>query len=63
MYNPVSEQRRLRTIKLFEMIKENPNISREKIIALFMLQTGVRRHTVNEYLEVLDASELMKKNV
>lgn len=56
IFNPFVEQRRLHKLRLLDLIKKNPTLDREQIIAVFSLQTGLKRATIKEYLSELEES-------
>jgi len=61
--NPFVEQRKQYKLKLLDLIKRNPNIDKEQLIALFSLQTGLKRDTIKEYLSELEEAGILEQDV
>jgi len=59
-FNPFVEQRRLHKLKLLDMIQKNKGMEREQLIALFSLQTGLKRQTVKEYIDELEEAGILQ---
>jgi hypothetical protein len=57
--NPFVNARRILKNQLYELIKKNKELSKEQIIALFSLQTGLKRSTINEYWQELEEAGLL----
>jgi len=53
MLNPIVEIRRQNKLRLYELLRNEGELSAERLIALFSLQTGLRRRTVLEYVDEL----------
>ena len=52
-YNPFVAQRREFKLKLLNLIKSHPDMEKKQVVALFSLQTGLRRARVLEYWQEL----------
>jgi len=55
-----AETRRLRLQKLVEIIKANPESEQKRVSALFMLQTGLTKRRIEEYIEELQNAESIR---
>ena len=54
--NPFVEQRKMMKMQLFNLMKRNPEIPEDRIIAIFSLKTGLKEKTCREYLRELKAA-------
>lgn len=62
MENPFVTQRRVMKNLLWRIWRENPNLSEEKILALFSLKTGISEKTARQYLkEIKTAIEIAEE--
>ena len=55
-------ERRARMQKIVEMIKKHENLEERKLKGLFILQTGARSRTVEEYLKELEEAGVIERN-
>jgi predicted transcriptional regulator len=52
--------RKIEKQKLLNFIKQNPNVSIKKLLALFSLQTGLKTSTLQTYINELRDAELIE---
>ena len=56
-----AEIRRQRIQKLIEMIRSNPDLTENKLIALFSLQNGPKKERVMDYIENLIEADIVER--
>ena len=62
MFNPFVEQRKRHKLDLYDLIKKNRGVSKEQLIALFSLRTGLKRETIKGYIEELKEAGLIMED-
>jgi hypothetical protein len=60
--NPFCEVRKISKLKLLNLLLNNSEFSRERLLALFSQQTGLRLKTVLEYVSELENTGLLCNN-
>lgn len=59
LVNPFVEQRKENKMKLIDLYTKNTDMSKDKILGLFCLQTGVKLRTAMEYWKELEMAGLI----
>jgi hypothetical protein len=59
LVNPFCETRKIAKLKLLDLLLNNSEFSRERLLALFSQQTGLRISTILEYVYELEATGLL----
>jgi hypothetical protein len=58
---PFAEERRARKNHLLQLLKQNPDLARDQVVAMFSAQTGISVRKAEEYLRELLAAKLLEE--